>query len=78
MIGWRALQGIAIAALVACIDLALWATPVLGAEWNPGRLLYAGSGMVTALTLFALGAIGIGQRRLAEKLKRLIGERDRG
>lgn len=77
MIGWRTLQVIAVVALIACLDLALKATPVLGPEWNPGRLLYAGSGMVTALTLFALGAIGIGQRRLAEKLERLLERRDR-
>lgn len=68
MIGWRALQVIAAIAFVACIDLALKATPVRGDEWNAGRLLYAGSGMVTALTLFALAAIGIGQRRLGERL----------
>jgi len=77
MIGWRLLQAVAVAAIVACIDLALRATPLLGTQWNPGRLLYAGSGIVTALTLFALGAIGIGQRRLAAKLDRLLGERDR-
>ncbi|MFN7001472.1 hypothetical protein [Elioraea tepidiphila] len=68
MIGWRALQVVAAIAFIACIDLALKATPVRGDEWNAGRLLYAGSGMVTALTLFALAAIGIGQRRLAERL----------
>lgn len=79
MIGWRALQVIAAVALIACIDLALKATPLRGEEWNAGRLLYAGSGMVTALTLFALAAIGIGQRRLAERLgaieRRLSGDR---
>lgn len=68
MIGWRALQVVAAIALVACIDLALKATPVRGVEWNAGRLLYAASGMVSALTLFALAAIGIGQRRLSERL----------
>ncbi|WP_439579457.1 hypothetical protein [Elioraea sp.] len=68
MIPWRALQVVAAVALIACIDLALKATPVRGDDWNAGRLLYAGSGMVTALTLFALAAIGIGQRRLAERL----------
>lgn len=79
MIGWRALQAIAAIALIACIDLALKATPWRGEGWNAGRLLYAGSGMVTALTLFALAAIGIGQRRLAERLaeiaRRLSGDR---
>jgi hypothetical protein len=79
MIGWRALQVIAAVAFVACIDLALKATPVRGEAWNAGRLLYAGSGMVTALTLFALAAIGIGQRRLKERLdgiaRRLEGDR---
>ena len=66
-------------AFIACIDLALRATPLRGDDWNAGRLLYAGSGMVTALTLFALAAIGIGQRRLAERIaeiaRRLAGER---
>lgn len=68
MIGWRALQVIAAIAFIACIDLALKATPLRGEAWNAGRLLYAGSGMVTALTLFALAALGIGQRRLGERL----------
>lgn len=68
MIAWRVLQAVAALALLACLDLALKASPLGGEGWNPGRLLYAGSGMVTALTLFALAAIGIGQRRLAERL----------
>jgi hypothetical protein len=71
MIGWRALQVVAAIAALACIDLALTATPLRGEAWNAGRLLYAGSGMVTALTLFALAAIGIGQRRLADRLAAL-------
>lgn len=71
VIGWRLLQVVAAIAFVACIDLALKATPLRGEAWNAGRLLYAGSGMVTALTLFALAAIGIGQRRLAERLARI-------
>jgi len=69
--GWRILQGIAVLALVACIDLATKATPLRGEEWNAGRLLYAGSGMVTALTLFALAAIGIGQQRLRRAIERI-------
>jgi hypothetical protein len=68
VIGWRVLQVIAAIAFIACIDLALKATPLRGEAWNAGRLLYAGSGMVTALTLFALAALGIGQRRLGERL----------
>ncbi len=71
MIGWRVLQAIAFLALIACLDLATKATPLRGEEWNAGRLLYAGSGMVTALTLFALAALGIGQARLREQLWRL-------
>ncbi|TQF83764.1 hypothetical protein FK498_02435 [Elioraea sp. Yellowstone] len=71
MIAWRALQVVAVLALLACLDLALKASPLGGEGWNPGRLLYAGSGMVTALTLFALAAIGIGQRRLADRLARI-------
>ena len=71
MTGWRILQGIAVLALVACIDLATKATPLRGEGWNAGRLLYAGSGMVTALTLFALAAIGIGQQRLRRAIERI-------
>lgn len=71
MNGWRVLQGIAFLALVACLDLATKATPLRGEGWNAGRLLYAGSGMVTALTLFALAAIGVGQARLRQQLNRI-------
>lgn len=71
MSGWRILQAIAVLALIACIDLATKATPLRGEGWNAGRLLYAGSGMVTALTLFALAALGIGQRRLKAQLDRI-------
>ena len=71
MTAWRILQGIAFLALVACLDLATKATPLRGEGWNAGRLLYAGSGMVTALTLFALAAIGIGQQRLRKQLERI-------
>jgi hypothetical protein len=71
MIAWRVLQVVAVLALLACLDLALKASPLGGEGWNPGRLLYAGSGMVTALTLFALAAIGIAQRRLADRLARI-------
>jgi hypothetical protein len=71
MIGWRVLQAIAALALLACLDLATKATPLRGEMWNAGRLLYAGSGMVTALTLFALAALGIGQAKLKEQLARL-------
>jgi hypothetical protein len=71
MNGWRLLQGIAFLALLACLDLATKATPLRGDVWNAGRLLYAGSGMVTALTLFALAAIGIGQAKLRRQLDRI-------
>jgi hypothetical protein len=71
MTGWRVLQVIAALALLACLDLATKATPLRAEGWNAGRLLYAGSGMVTALTLFALAAIGIGQQRLKAQLARI-------
>jgi hypothetical protein len=71
MILWRLLQAIAVLALIACLDLATKATPLRGEGWNAGRLLYAGSGIVTALTLFALAAIGIGQARLRAQLERI-------
>lgn len=71
MIGWRVLQVIAFLALLACLDLATKATPLRGEAWAAGRLLYAGSGMVTALTLFALAALGIGQAKLKAQLARI-------
>lgn len=71
MIGWRILQVIAFLALLACLDLVSKATPLRGDGWNAGRLLYAGSGIVTALTLFALSAIGVGQQQLAKRLERI-------
>jgi hypothetical protein len=71
LIGWRILQAVAVLAVIACLDLMTKATPLRGDGWNAGRLLYAGSGIVTALTLFALAAIGIGQRRLADTLRRI-------
>jgi len=71
MIGWRVLQAIAFLALLACLDLATKATPLRGDILNMGRLLYAGSGMVTALTLFALAALGIGQAKLRAQLARI-------
>jgi len=52
----RFLQGVACVALLACLHLALQATPLLGAEWSRSRLLYAGSGALTALVLLALGS----------------------
>ncbi|WP_291297823.1 hypothetical protein [Elioraea sp.] len=71
MIGWRILQVVAVLAVIACLDLVTKATPLRGDGWNAGRLLYAGSGIVTALTLFALAAIGIGQKKLADALRRI-------
>lgn len=71
MTGWRILQVVAVLAVIACLDLVTKATPLRGDGWNAGRLLYAGSGIVTALTLFALAAIGIGQRKLAITLARI-------
>jgi hypothetical protein len=71
MLLWRALQVIAFFAIVICLELATRATPLRAEGWNIGRLLYAGSGIVAGLSLFALAALGEGQRRIAERLSRI-------
>lgn len=74
----RALQGLGVLALLMCANLAWGATPWGGEGWARGRLLYAGAGAVSALTLVAIGALGLAARRaeqeraaLAERLARI-------
>ncbi|WP_338661135.1 hypothetical protein VQH23_12885 [Pararoseomonas sp. SCSIO 73927] len=56
---FRILQGVGILALIGCGLLALQGTPLLGPEWSRARILYAGAGAVSALSLLALGRLGI-------------------
>ena len=75
---FRVLQAIGILALLGCAVLALQGTPILGPEWSRARVLYAGAGAVSALTLLAMGTLGLMARRAAteraeilERLRRL-------
>ena len=61
---FRILQGVGIAALLGCAVLALQGTPLLGPEWSRARILYAGAGAVSALSLLAMGRIGLMLRRM--------------
>lgn len=64
---FRVLQAIGAAALLGCLVLALQGTPLLGPEWSRARILYAGAGAVSALTLLAMGTLGLMARRAAEE-----------
>jgi hypothetical protein len=70
MVFFRALQVIGGAGVIACLVLALQATPVLGAGWNRARLLYGLAGALPALTLIAIGEIGTMLRRVRMALAR--------
>lgn len=67
----RFLQVVALLALLACLTLALQATPLLGEGWSRARILYAGSGMVTALALLALGSTLRALARIEARLAHL-------
>jgi len=68
---YRFLQAFGVAALLACLHLAWGATPWGGEEWSRARLLYAGTGMVSALTLIAIGALGVAARDARARLARI-------
>ena len=61
---FRVMQGVGIVALLGCAVLALQATPLLGVDWSRARILYAAAGAVSALSLLAIGSIGLTLRRL--------------
>lgn len=61
---FRFLQGVSLLALLGCALLALQGTPLLGPEWSRARILYAGAGAVSALSLLAIGRIGLMVARL--------------
>jgi hypothetical protein len=63
----RTLQAIGIVALLFCAELAWSASPWGGEGWSRARLLYAGTGMVSALALIAIGGIGIALKRAEEQ-----------
>jgi hypothetical protein len=71
VIFYRTLQGVGVAGVIACLVLALQATPLLGAGWNRARLLYGLAGALPALTLIAIGEIGCTVRRLRIVLARI-------
>ena len=62
---YRILQGVGLIALLLCLHLAWGATPWGGEGWSRARLLYAGAGLVSALALVAIGALGVALRREA-------------
>ncbi|MFC7736524.1 hypothetical protein ACFQX4_11870 [Roseomonas sp. GCM10028921] len=78
---FRFLQGVGLAALLGCSLLALQGTPLLGPEWSRARILYAGAGAVSALSLLAIGRIGLMVARLeaaqAALLARIEGRAER-
>ena len=68
---YRALQVVGVAGVIACLVLALQATPLLGDGWNRARLLYGLAGALPALALIAIGEIGRTVRRLRVVLARI-------
>jgi hypothetical protein len=68
---YRALQVVGVAGVIACLVLALKATPLLGEDWNRARLLYGLAGALPALALIAIGEIGCTVRRLRAALARI-------
>jgi hypothetical protein len=60
VLGWRLLQALALAGLVSTAHLVFQASPAgPTGEWQIGRLMYAGAGAISALTLLAVGSIGV-------------------
>ena len=59
----RFLQIAGIASLLVCLQLAWGASPYGGEGWQRARLLYAGAGMISALTLVAIGGLGVAVSR---------------
>lgn len=71
VIFYRALQVVGAIGVIACLMLALRATPLLGEDWNRARLLYGLAGALPALALIAIGEIGCTVRRLRMVLARV-------
>jgi hypothetical protein len=74
---FRFLQGVGVAALLGCALLALQGTPLLGPEWSRARILYAGAGAVSALTLLAMGTLGRMLRRVEAAQTAILARLDR-
>ncbi|BDG70837.1 hypothetical protein [Roseomonas fluvialis] len=68
---FRALQVFGGAGVIACLVLMLQGTPVLGPEWSRPRILYGAAGLLSALTLIAIGEIGYMVRRIRITLARI-------
>ncbi len=72
MIGWRLLQVMALAGLMSTAHLVFQASPAgPSGEWQIGRLMYAGAGAISALTLLAVGGLGANLARLRRQLDRI-------
>jgi hypothetical protein len=72
MIAWRLLQVAGMLSVAATLHLVWQASPWgPGGAWQVGRLLYAGAGIVGALTLVAVGGIGANLARLRTQLDRI-------
>jgi hypothetical protein len=68
---YRVLQWVGYLGLLGCALLLLRGTPLLGADWAPGRMLYAAAGMFPALTLLGIARIGIHLDRVRDALARI-------
>lgn len=68
----RFLQLVGLIALLATLHLVWQASPAGPAgNWQPGRLLYAGAGAVSALSLIAIGGMGVALHRVRDALTRI-------
>jgi hypothetical protein len=72
----RFLQLAGVAALLMCANLFWGASPLGGEGWARGRLLYAGAGAVSALTLIAIGGLGLTLARLRADQARMAAQLD--
>jgi len=74
---FRILQVIGLVALLGSIHLGLQATPLLGEDWSRSRFLYAFAGAVSALSLVAIGKLGLMLARLEAAQAALAARLDR-
>jgi hypothetical protein len=69
---WRLLQVAGLLSIAATLHLVWQASPWGPAgAWQVGRLLYAGAGIVGALTLVAVGGLGASLARVRAQLARI-------
>lgn len=72
----RFLQLAGVGALLMCANLFWGASPLGGEGWARGRLLYAGAGAVSALTLIAIGGLGLTLARMRADQARMAAQVD--